>query len=281
MINPIIRGKTFVGGIEVPNILGGFGPGKKSLLIKNISEMHGRELKHVNEAIVSNRKRFVDGVDVIDVKGTEFAVDLVDCGFLTQNSVNAANNIFIVSQRGYAKLIKIFDDDLSWDKYDEILDGYFRDNLSSNQNQYFPQEDKDLTHFKREAYMLGVSAEILRLPESGRLKLLGDFNKQHGFNIPLPAYADEPDTKSATILLKEHGLQIGAKTFNEFLIQQGLLEVKERPSRGSGVKYFKSLTEEGIEFGKNLISPNNPRETAPHYFPNKFVDLLKRVGLEK
>lgn len=140
--------------------------------------------------------------------------------------------------------------------------------------------EPDLAHLKKEAYMLGVSAEILRLPESGRLKLLGDFNKQHGFNIPLPAYADEPDTKSATILLKEHRVQIGAKTFNEFLIQQGLLEVKERPSRGNGVKYFKSLTEAGTEFGKNLISPNNPRETAPHYFPNKFVDLLKRVGLE-
>ncbi|SLJ92771.1 MULTISPECIES: BRO-N domain-containing protein [unclassified Paenibacillus] len=141
--------------------------------------------------------------------------------------------------------------------------------------------EPDLTHFKKEAHMLGVSAEILRLPESGRLKMLGDFNKQHGFNIPLPAYADEPDTKSATVLLKEYGLQIGAKTFNELLIQQGLLEVKERPSRGSGVKYFKSLTEEGIEFGKNLISPNNPRETAPHYFPAKFEILLKRVGLNK
>lgn len=139
--------------------------------------------------------------------------------------------------------------------------------------------EPELAHFKKEAYMLGISADVLRLPESGRLKLLGDFNKKHGFDIPLPAYADEPDTKSATALLKENGITLPTEKFNNLLIHQGILEIKERASRGKGVKQFKSLTQEGIGYGKNLISPNNPRETAPHYYPDMFPDLLKRVGL--
>ncbi|KAF6618280.1 hypothetical protein HFE03_03525 [Paenibacillus sp. EKM102P] len=140
--------------------------------------------------------------------------------------------------------------------------------------------EPELIHFKKEAYMLSVSADVLRLPDSGRLKLLGDFNKQHGLNVPLPAYADEGHTKSATTLLKENGIRLATEKFNNLLINHGLLEIRERPSKKSDIKKFKSLTEEGLQFGKNIISPNNPRETAPHYYPNKFYDLLKRVGLE-
>ncbi|MEK5086856.1 BRO family protein [Paenibacillus sp. FSL M8-0228] len=141
--------------------------------------------------------------------------------------------------------------------------------------------EPELIHFKKEAYMLSVSADVLRLPDSGRLKLLGDFNKQHGLNVPLPAYADEGHTKSATALLQENGVRMATDKFNNLLIHHGLLEIKERPAKKIGIRQFKSLTDEGLSFGKNIISPNNPRETAPHYYPDTFPALLKRVGLEQ
>ncbi|MGM1044795.1 MAG: ORF6N domain-containing protein [Bacillota bacterium] len=124
--NVIVRGKT------IPHISGGFGIDKRAMLAKHIAEMHNKELKHVNEAINSNRKRFIDGVDVIDVKGLDFAVDLVDREILTINSINAAKNIYLLSERGYAKLIKIFDDEHSWSVYDQILDEYFDMRESGN-----------------------------------------------------------------------------------------------------------------------------------------------------
>ncbi|RST59683.1 hypothetical protein D5F11_011305 [Siminovitchia terrae] len=120
-----INGTTGVCGITVPNIAGGFGEGKKSMLVQHIAEIHEKEMKFVNQAINNNRNRFKDGVDVIDLKGSAFEVDLVNHGILNQNAINRSNNIYVLSERGYAKLIKIFDDDLSWDKYDELLDGYF------------------------------------------------------------------------------------------------------------------------------------------------------------
>ncbi|MEK8132934.1 Bro-N domain-containing protein [Paenibacillus filicis] len=137
----------------------------------------------------------------------------------------------------------------------------------------------DLLHFQKEAYMVEVTANVLRLPDSGRLKLLGDFTKRHGLNVPLPAYADEEHTIAATILLEEHGVNISTQSFNKLLISYGLLEEKERPSSRGQVKKFKSITDAGLEYGKNVISPENPRETAPHYYPAKFPALLKRVGL--
>ncbi|MEC0171139.1 Bro-N domain-containing protein [Paenibacillus graminis] len=142
-----------------------------------------------------------------------------------------------------------------------------------------PGAEPDLIHFKKEAYMLEITANMLRLPDSGRLKLLGDFNKQHGLAIPLPAYADEPGTESASELLKKNGIAIQAKAFNILLINHGIMEEKTRPSTKSGIKRFKSLTDMGLEYGKNIVNPNSPRETAPHYFPDRFPDLLKKVGL--
>lgn len=119
-------GKVIVCGVEIPHIYGGFGPDKKSILAKHIAEIHGKKLMHVNEAINNNRKYFKDGIDVIDLKGTEFVIDLVDNGIMTQNAVNRAENIYLLSERGYAKLLKIFNDNLAWEKYDQLLDEYFQ-----------------------------------------------------------------------------------------------------------------------------------------------------------
>lgn len=140
-------------------------------------------------------------------------------------------------------------------------------------------DDPGLLHFKKEAYMIEVAANVLRLPDSGKLKLLHDFNKQHCLQVPLPAYADEQVTESASELLKKNDVGISAKAFNNLLLSHGFLEEKQRPSRKGGIKTFKSLTARGLKYGKNIISPANPRETAPHYFANKFPELIEQVGL--
>ena len=121
-----LRGKVEVLGCEVPNIEGGFGEGKKSMLAKDVAHFHQKSIREVNQNIKRNGKRFKIGVDILDVKNEkDFAITLSDNGILSQNSINASKNIFLLSERGYAKLIKIFDDDLSWEMYDKLLDEYF------------------------------------------------------------------------------------------------------------------------------------------------------------
>lgn len=132
--------------------------------------------------------------------------------------------------------------------------------------------------------LLRAAAEDLRFAPSA---LLGGYQKlEHHVGVAglLPAYAvDAPPsnvtgssepTKSAGELLKNFGVGMSTQAFNKLLIQNGLLEERERPST-KGVKKFKVC--KAPEFGKNLTSPSNPRETQPHWYVSRFADLLDLV----
>lgn len=104
-------------------------------LVFDIATLYDKELKYVNKKINDNIKRFKKGIDIIDLKDDiNFVVTLKNHGILSQNAINRADNIYLLSERGYAKLIKIFEDDLSWERYDQILDEYFelKEEKSSN-----------------------------------------------------------------------------------------------------------------------------------------------------
>ncbi|WP_425447731.1 ORF6N domain-containing protein [Dethiothermospora halolimnae] len=120
-----LLGRTKVCGEEIPKIAGGFGDKKKCMLASTIAKLHNKKVKAVNEDIRNNIQYFRTGIDIIDLRHTSFAYDLVESGFMTQNALNATKNLWLLSERGYAKVIKVFDDELSWRKYDKILDEYF------------------------------------------------------------------------------------------------------------------------------------------------------------
>ena len=119
-----ILGQQKVGNFEFTGIEGGFGEGKKSMLVKDIAEIHKRSSKVINQAINMNIKRFRAGVDILDLKASNFEVNLIDLGF-TQNAINRSNNIYLLSERGYSKLLKILEDDTAWEIYDQLVDNYF------------------------------------------------------------------------------------------------------------------------------------------------------------
>ncbi|GET12314.1 Tec protein [Ligilactobacillus agilis] len=141
-----VLGKEKVGSFEFTGIEGGFGEDKKAMLVKDIAAIHGRPVFKVNELINRNRKKFRDGVDIIDLKENNFAIFLKDSGF-TQNQINASNNIYLLSERGYAKLLKILEDDKAWEIYDELVDNYF------NMRQTIKTDNKALVANKRLAIM--------------------------------------------------------------------------------------------------------------------------------
>lgn len=120
-----INGIKDIDGMKFHDVEGGFGEGKKAMLVKDIAEIHGRELRVINQNIDRNKARFKDGVDIVDLKGTEFAITLSDNEIYTQNSMNASKNIYLLSERGYAKLLKILEDDVAWEQYEKLVDGYF------------------------------------------------------------------------------------------------------------------------------------------------------------
>lgn len=119
-----INGMKEIEGMEFHDIEGGFGEDKKAMLVKEIAEIHGRELKTVNQNINNNIERFKVNVDIVDLKNGHFELPLQKLGF-TNRDISISKNIYLLSERGYAKLLKILEDDKAWEQYEKLVDGYF------------------------------------------------------------------------------------------------------------------------------------------------------------
>ena len=146
--------------------------------------------------------------------------------------------------------------------------------------------------FELEIIGLKNAIEVLKVNEASKILMLSTLYKEHGLSTSyLPKYSDEQHTYSLSHLLKKYEVGISAKKLNLILISEGYLEIKTRKSTGSFIdektkekkpklRTFKSLTEKGLEFGKNVISPHNQLETQPHYFESKFQELLELISEE-
>ena len=134
MTNEIqVKGTQNFMGVEIPVIEGGFGTDKKCITDKTIAEIHNMQVKHVRELIKNNFKRFKENIDIIDLLSDDkFKVVVNDLGL---KGSNRTKNIFILSERGYSKLIKIMDTDLAWEIHDKLMDEYFtmREIINSNE----------------------------------------------------------------------------------------------------------------------------------------------------
>ena len=120
-------------GKEIPVVLGGFGPNARCICDKTAAEIHDMSTRHVRELINRNDNRFTSEVDFIDLKivvvrndnNSESAVGLLESLGYTKMEISKAEHIYILSERGYAKLVKIMDTDKAWEVYDRLLDEYF------------------------------------------------------------------------------------------------------------------------------------------------------------
>lgn len=136
-----VLGTEKIGTFEFTGIEGGFGKDKKAMLVKDIATIHGRPVKAINQAINMNRARFKDGIDVIDLKIESGSIKLTE--FFNRQQIANSNNIYLLSERGYAKLLKILEDDKAWEIYDELVDNYFNMRLTIN------TDNKALLHNKK------------------------------------------------------------------------------------------------------------------------------------
>lgn len=162
-------GKQTIGQYEFTGIEGGFGEDKKAMLVKDIAEIHEKEVKDINRLINNNISRFKKEIDLIDLKQVVSNHLFSEYGF-TKAQWGNANNIYLLSERGYAKLLKILEDDKAWEIYDELVDNYF--NMRAEQiklptttrevmqlllkngeeaNERIDKVEEDIKHLKEEA----------------------------------------------------------------------------------------------------------------------------------
>jgi phage anti-repressor protein len=135
---------------------------------------------------------------------------------------------------------------------------------------------ESLEHFQKEQCQLGFIMDKLNLSDSGKIRLISDFNKTHNLSTQyLPVYTEEKNTKPLSELLKQFNIEISAVKFNKLMLEKGIIKEQERNSSKGVVKKFKSIVDSN--YGKNLINPKNPKETQPHYYEDKFQELINLV----
>lgn len=131
----IVSGHQEFMGREIPVIVGGFGLKERCISDKTAAELHGMETKNLRARITDNIKRFHPDVDFMDLAQRAYSASTLDCvsdplelllsmGYSKQ-AIKQAEHIYILSRRGYFKLVKILETDQAWDVYNQLLDDYF------------------------------------------------------------------------------------------------------------------------------------------------------------
>ncbi|QTH12494.1 Rha family transcriptional regulator [Pseudomonas corrugata] len=130
---------------------------------------------------------------------------------------------------------------------------------------------------------------LLKPAPSSKMMMPAQIATNNGLDAKfLPGYAVDaaPDaadgssmpTKSATVLLKDNRMRQSPAAFNRALASQGLLKQLQRKNSKGEMVDFWSVTEKGLKYGKNLTSPQCPRETQPHWYVDRFLELAALVG---
>ncbi|MFR5263983.1 ORF6C domain-containing protein [Clostridium sp.] len=125
MNNLVIRGTQEFLGMNIPVVEGGFGEGQKCMLAKTIAEVHGEELRVINQIINRNLDEFEFGVDIIDLKQITNCDLFLQDGLFTKAQWGNAKNIYLLSEQGYMLLVGFMQTDKAKEIRKQLRRDYF------------------------------------------------------------------------------------------------------------------------------------------------------------
>ena len=140
-----------------------------------------------------------------------------------------------------------------------------------------------------ELAILECFTRLLKPAPSSQILMLAKIAANNGLDAQfLPGYAIDaaPDatggssmpTKAVTALIKDHGIASTAAAFNRALAAKDFLKQLQRKNSKQVMVDFWCVTDKGMAYGKNLINPQSPRETQPHWYVDRFLELAALVG---
>ena len=118
-------------------------------------------------------------------------------------------------------------------------------------------------------------ASYLNLSDASKLLIAQAIAKP--FGLPLPEYVSSKGVHhSASELLKKHSVGMSVVKFNEKLMEKGYLVEATRKGT-SKLHKFKVISGKGLEYGENVVSPKNQNDTQPHWYDEKFEELVNII----
>jgi len=110
--------------VKINNVELGIKEHKKERVVTawDIADVHEKQVYHVNEVFRNNIDKFQENKDYFKISSKEFLASFKTI----QKIPNNVKEIFLFTERGYLKLTKAFNDDLSWKVQDLLVDSYFK-----------------------------------------------------------------------------------------------------------------------------------------------------------
>ena len=254
----ILKGTQEFMNKQIPVIVGGFGEDQKVVLAKTIAEIHGMKTKHVNELINRNIKRFKSEIDILDLGVVLNDTELKELGF-TQQALNSykglrakgkGGNIYLLSERGYAKLIKIMDTDLAWEIHDRLIDEYFqlREAVKQQVRKLTPLEELRLQYQVLEVH----SKEI----ESVREEVTGVREEFQDLKDNMPLFGEESDKLQAEIRKVGVAILGGYKSnaYNDNSLRGKVYkDIQNQLKREFGVERYKAIKRCQLDIAMEIV----------------------------
>lgn len=200
--NLTLKGKISIEDMKFNHIEGGFGKDKKAMLVKDIAEIHNQQFGEINRRINDNIRRFKEGIDIIDLKPNGFEPLGFKIGF-TKQSFNQTKNIYILSERGYSKLLKILEDDFAWEQYEKLVDGYF--NMRETTKNSIKKVEK-LSSVNNAARTIIPVLEKAGMKPENQVYMLKQLYERAGVEIPLERFKVEHKLFDLTTIATRLGI---------------------------------------------------------------------------
>ena len=234
-----VIGKQEFMGREIQVLEGGFGENQRIITAKEVANIHNMELKEVNKSInrLIEKNRIKENIDYINIisQVNSLPMDLEQVFGVKPTYLSRTESIFILSERGYSKLIKSMDDDESWDVMDKLIDEYFRmrEVIKSDERLKAMYLLKAVESTGEESALAIKSYSDLRIKEATAPLLETIDEQQRDIQIkdqvikeytPKASYYDivlqSKGTVTITQIAKDYGMS--AKQFNAKLHEMGI-----------------------------------------------------------
>lgn len=272
----IIKGLQEVLGKEIPIIEGGFGDGKRCITDKNIAEIHDMKAIHVREAVNKNIKRFKENIDFIDLKDIEnFDNNLLVSLNYSKMQISKAEHIYLLSERGYSKLIKIFDTDLAWELHDILMDNYFamREVINSNEQLKANLLLRAVESTGAESVIAIRDYTNIRIEEETK-PLIEELEKLSPLADKYNIFLDTEGLTDVNTLSKNLAIKgLGRNNFYKYLREKQMLMKDNQPYQVQvDRKYFVVKPAGAFQIGEDTIQNYKTYITTKGV--NKIIDML-------
>lgn len=262
-----LTGKQMFMGVEIPVIEGGFGDDKRVTTAKTISEIHNTRLADVNATIkrMIKKGRLRQNVDYIDCLSETVSLrDFAEKMGLVGS--NRTRNVFILSERGYSKLIKAMDDDTSWDVMENFINDYFE--MRSAIKASISEKDLAIIAIVNAKSEVERALAINKLENLVAQPLIDTIEKQKPMAALAELRIDKKGCYTITDVTKAMGFKKGQIT--KWAKAVGFIHKNIKEVNKAGEKFFKVYSSDGVHNSigikeEGLQEINNNREVIMGY----------------